>query len=131
MNSKTLLILFISSFLFSCQKSDEEETATLLGVQITANDRTIANEVFSTRCVTCHGVTGAGDGPASKGLSPHPRNFHDAAWQKSVSNEYITKIICYGGPAVGKSAAMPANPDLTDKGGVVAVLTGKIRSFGK
>ncbi|HEY8075898.1 MAG TPA: hypothetical protein VIF62_17345, partial [Labilithrix sp.] len=71
-----------------------------------------------------------GDGPAAKGLSPQPRNFHDDAWQASVTTEHITKIIRLGGQSVGKSPTMPANPDLVDKGAVVAALTGKIRGFG-
>jgi hypothetical protein len=47
-----------------------------------------------------------------------------------VSDEQITKIIRFGGPAVGKSPVMPANPDLVDRGAIVAALTGKLRSFG-
>ena len=61
---------------------------------------------------------------------PHPRNFHDKAWHQSVTDEHIEKIIQYGGSAVGKSPAMPANPDLTSKPDVVAALRKKIRGFG-
>jgi mono/diheme cytochrome c family protein len=114
-----------------CGKNDEAEAARILGVTVTAQDRTAANEIFSTRCSVCHGSMGAGDGPASKGLSPQPRNFQDKSWQASVSNEYITKIIREGGTSVGKSATMPANSDLLDKGGVVAALTGEVRRFGR
>lgn len=114
-----------------CGKDDEGEAAKLLGVQVTSKDRTEANEIFATRCTPCHGAMGMGDGSASSTLSPKPRNFHDGTWQTSVSNEHITKIIRFGGTAVGKSAAMPANPDLNDKGAVVAALTGRVRGFGK
>jgi high-affinity iron transporter len=90
-----------------------------------------AEKIFSERCVTCHGATGAGDGPASAGLVPQPRNFQDPAWQKSVSDEYLAQIIQYGGAAVGRSAAMPPNPDLTSKPDVVAALGAHVRSLAR
>ena len=114
----------------ACKKDEESQAAQILGVVVTQPDRVEADSIFATRCQPCHGATGAGDGPASNGLSPKPRNFHDASWQASVTTEHVTKIIRYGGASVGKSAAMPANPDLVDKGGVVAALTGKVRGFG-
>lgn len=90
-----------------------------------------ADKIFSERCATCHGPGGAGDGPASAGLVPKPRNFHDQAWQQSVSDQHIEQIIQYGGAAVGKSVTMPANPDLTSKPEVVAALRAHVRSLGK
>jgi mono/diheme cytochrome c family protein len=114
-----------------CKKSDESEAAQILGVTVTEQDRIEAREIFSTRCTTCHGPTGGGDGPASANLTPKPRNFHDKDWQASVTNEHLTRIIRMGGAAVGKSPAMPANPDLNEKGAVVAALVGQVRSFGK
>jgi len=90
-----------------------------------------AEKIFSERCVTCHGANGAGDGPASAGLVPKPRNFQDSAWQKSVTDEHIETIIQYGGAAVQKSPAMPANPDLMSKPAVVAALRAHVRSLAK
>ncbi len=93
--------------------------------------RAEAEEIFATRCVTCHGPLGAGDGPASAGLTPHPRNFTDPAWQGSVTDEHIEKIIQYGGAAVGRSPAMPGNPDLASRPAVVAALRAHVRSLAK
>jgi mono/diheme cytochrome c family protein len=90
-----------------------------------------ATKIFTERCVTCHGPNGAGDGPASAGLTPKPRNFTLAEWQKSVTDEHIEQIIQYGGPAVGLSAAMPANPDLMSKPAVVTALRQHVRSLAK
>lgn len=87
-----------------------------------------AKEIFAQRCTPCHGATGAGDGPASATLNPKPRMFTDPEWQKSVTDEHIEKIVKFGGAAVGKSAAMPSNPDLTDPA-VVAGLRVVVRSF--
>ena len=100
-------------------------------VAVTAADRKEAHEMFNTRCATCHGQFGRGDGPGAAGLNPKPRNYADLAWQKTVTDEEIEKAIVYGGVAVGKSPQMVANPDLQAKPGVVAALREKVRSFGK
>lgn len=92
-----------------------------------AADVAEATKVFSARCTVCHGLTGAGDGAASSGLDPKPANLMDAAWQGSVTDAHIETIIKSGGAAVGKSAAMPGNPDL--KPGVIAALRAHIRSL--
>lgn len=90
-----------------------------------------AAQVFETRCITCHGPLGAGDGPASAGLTPPPRNLRDATWQTSVTDAHIEQIIQYGGAAVGKSPAMPANPDLMAKPEVVAALRAHVRGLAQ
>ena len=90
-----------------------------------------AEEIFKTRCTTCHGADGKGDGPAAVALNPKPRDMTDKAWQKSVSDEQIDKIIVGGGAAVGKSVLMPANPDLANKPDVVKALRQIVRNFGK
>jgi hypothetical protein len=88
-----------------------------------------AELIFSTRCSTCHGTTGHGDGPAAQALNPKPRNYTDPAWQKSVTDEQIKKTIVEGGAAVGKSPLMVPNPDLADKPVVVDGLVKIIRGF--
>jgi len=88
-----------------------------------------AKQIFETRCYTCHGMTGLGDGPGSAGLNPKPRNFHDTTWQASVTDDHIGKIIQYGGAAVGRSPMMPGNPDLIAKPDVVAALVKHVRSL--
>ena len=90
-----------------------------------------AQEVFTMRCTPCHGTTGAGDGPASASLTPKPRIFSDADWQKSVTDDHIEKIIKFGGAAVGKSPTMPGNPDLMAKNEVVAGIRAIIRGLKK
>jgi mono/diheme cytochrome c family protein len=88
-----------------------------------------AKQIFATRCFTCHGSEGAGDGPGSVALTPKPRNFQDGAWQDSVTDEHIEKIIMYGGAAVGKSPTMPGNPDLMSKPEVVRALVAHVRGL--
>ena len=91
--------------------------------------RAEADKIFAGRCVTCHGSKGEGDGPGSAALTPKPRNFTDPAWQASVTDDHITKIIQYGGAAVGKSPTMPGNPDLMSKPEVVQALVAHIREL--
>jgi mono/diheme cytochrome c family protein len=89
-----------------------------------------AADVFKNRCTPCHGVNGLGDGPASAALNPKPRNYTDAAWQKSVTDDQLKKTILYGGAAVGKSAVMPSQPDLESKPVLLDGLIKIIRDFG-
>ncbi len=88
-----------------------------------------ARSIFSARCALCHGATGRGDGRAAVSLQPPPRNYTDAAWQASVTDADLAKIIVIGGAALGKSSMMPAGPDLESKPQVVAELVKLIRSF--
>ena len=76
-------------------------------------------------------MEGAGDGPGSVSLTPAPRDFRDPAWQASVSDEHIEKIILYGGIAVGRSPMMPGNPDLTAKPQVVSALVRHVRGLAR
>jgi len=99
--------------------------------EITPEVRQQAQQIFSTRCAVCHGAEGRGDGPGGAGLDPKPRNYHDTAWQDSVTDKEIEQAIVYGGAAVGRSPAMVANPDLGSKPAIVAALREIVRNFGK
>lgn len=101
------------------------------GPAVSSHDQMEAEQIFRTRCSTCHGLQGRGDGPGSAGLNPHPRNFTDHSWQASVTDEHISQIIQFGGTAVGLPAAMPPNPDLQSKPGVVAGLVAKVRGLAQ
>lgn len=94
-------------------------------------ERAEAIAIYQQRCVTCHGSQGKGDGPAAAALTPKPRSFADAAWQKTVDDPYLANIIVKGGVAVGKSALMPPNPDLATKPKVVTELVKILRSYVK
>src|SRR5262245_39787433 len=89
-----------------------------------------AKEMFNSRCAPCHGTSGKGDGPGAAALNPKPRDYTDAAWQKSVTDEQLKKTIVMGGAAVGKSPIMPGSPDLESKPEVVNGLVKLVRDFG-
>ena len=128
--------LLVTIVVFACSSKDKTPTAEEqsepskeASATITPEATTEAEQIFSTRCTPCHGAQGKGDGPASAGLEPKPRNFTDPSWQSGVTDEHIEKIIVYGGAAVGKSPAMPPNPDLQAKPAVVAALRAHIRGL--
>ena len=89
-----------------------------------------AAEIYVNRCTVCHGEKGKGDGAGSAALEPKPRDFTSAEWQASVTDDHLTKIIVYGGSAVGKAPTMPANPDLDGKPEVVVELVKYVRNLG-
>ena len=91
-----------------------------------------AAALFAQTCSMCHGASGKGDGQMSANLNPKPRDYTDAAWQASVTDEQIKTIIMEGGQAVGKSPTMPAmKTQLQGKPEVLDALVRLIRSFGK
>ena len=75
---------------------------------------TSAPALYAERCSTCHGAKGRGDGLGGEGLDPKPRDFTSRTWQASITDERIRETIHRGGAAMGLSAAMPAQPDLTE-----------------
>lgn len=82
-----------------------------------------AADTYQRTCVRCHGADGQGSEPAAPG-EPPPRNFADAAWQSSLSNEAIASVVRDGlGP-------MPAFGDvLSDEEIEAAVLS--VRGFAR
>jgi len=52
-----------------------------------------AKKVVETNCVTCHGASGHGDGPAAAALPPpKPANWTSVAVQKQTDGEIFWKI---------------------------------------
>jgi mono/diheme cytochrome c family protein len=90
-----------------------------------------AQQMFATVCATCHGADGSGNGPAAESLTVKPRNYTDAAWQASVTDDDLKKTILLGGQGVGKSPLMPGNPHLKDQPEVLDGLVRIIRGFAK
>jgi hypothetical protein len=90
-----------------------------------------AKKFYAGRCVPCHGPAGRGDGPTGLALDPHPRNFTDRGWQKTVTDLHIEKVILQGGPSVGKSPLMPPHGDLSDKPELLAAMREVVRGFGR
>lgn len=113
----------------ACGKDNKPAGGTGTAAGAVKIDAAAADEAFKSRCSSCHGESGHGDGPGSAALTPKPRNFGDKEWAKSVTDDHLRKVIVMGGAAVGKSPMMPPAPDLDGKPEVVEGLVKKIRSF--
>jgi len=72
-------------------------------------------KIFQSRCFVCHGRDGRGSGPASQSLAQKPQDLTDPNWQRTVTDDQIKTVIRAGGAIIGKSGAMPPNPDLTSE----------------
>jgi cytochrome c551/c552 len=79
-----------------------------------ADNGTTGEKIFQSRCFVCHGRDGRGSGPASQGLAQKPQDLTDPIWQRGVTDDQIKNVIRAGGAIMGKSGAMPPNPDLSD-----------------
>ena len=69
--------------------------------------------VYSSRCASCHGETGRGDGPLAGSMATRPRSFSDP-WKGERTEVRARAVIREGGAAHGLSPLMPPHPDLTD-----------------
>lgn len=116
--------------LSACGSKTDGEGEAPKKTKVSSADKAEARTIYTQRCATCHGASGAGDGAAAASLKPKPRSFGDAAWQKATDDARLRKVIVEGGPAVGLSPLMPPNPDLKTKPGVVDGLIVVVRSFG-
>jgi mono/diheme cytochrome c family protein len=82
-------------------------------VEADANAGKADYQVF---CASCHGPAGAGDGPIAQALTPKPARHNDGAYMNPLTDDYLFKVIKFGGAAVGKSAMMaPLGGSLSDQ----------------
>ena len=79
-----------------------------------AGDVAAGKELYIARCAQCHGEDGKANTTIAKALQPPPRDHSDGNYMNKLDDTHLTKVIKGGGPAVGKSAIMPPQPDLTD-----------------
>lgn len=135
MNMKHLVItIALGAVAFGCSKTEPSQGAKPNpepAEKAAAAPSGGAKEIFASRCTACHGASGKGDGAAAAALNPKPRDYTNKEWQASVTDAQLKKVIVAGGAAVGKSAAMPPNPDLEAKPELVDGLVAIVREFGK
>ena len=133
---KRLLILATLGLTVACTPPKEEvQEQTKPATEVAAAPAPAPKPVdtpdayFKRQCSACHGDSGKGDGPGAAALDPKPRDYSDAEWQASVTDEDIKKAILGGGMAVGKSPIMPGAPDLKSQPELLDGLVKKIRSY--
>lgn len=101
----------------------------LAGVQAATKSTAVVSDLYAERCAACHGTDGRGDGVASAALTPRPRDFTDRAWQASVDDAELRKVISEGGPSIGKSPLMVGNSDLLHEPEKLTALVQRVRAF--
>ena len=80
-----------------------------------AGDAAKGQDLYSSRCMFCHGAAGKGDGPAGAALKPPPTNFTSADYWKTAKLETMKEVIVNGKPGTAmvafKSSVSPEQID--------------------
>jgi mono/diheme cytochrome c family protein len=72
--------------------------------------------VYVKHCATCHGETGASDGPGAAALPIRPPPLTEGRLLNALTDEFLHRVITDGAAAVGLAPQMPAfGPFLTDR----------------
>jgi mono/diheme cytochrome c family protein len=106
------LVLLSLMVIGGCSRAPEETRPSPEAADVSSSSA--GEAIFQTRCFVCHGRQGKGDGPASTGLGATVRDLTTSSWQDTTSDETIQSVIRNGAQAVGGSAAMAPNRDLSD-----------------
>ncbi len=83
-------------------------------VSTSADSVALGEELYQEiGCNGCHGDAGTGDGPASAGMEPSPRNFTNGGWQGMRSDGELRYTIFNGadGTAMIANEAMFDDPE--------------------
>jgi len=65
--------------------------------------------LYTQRCASCHGATGAGDGAMARSLSRLPPDIGTVAWQSEHSDDHLAEVVRAGIPGT----AMPPSNELS------------------
>ena len=84
----SLSAIFLVINLTGCDATDFRETKIFAGgIVATADTLNMGRNVYVDNCLACHGNDGGGNGPASKGLTPTPRNFKQGLYKFGTVQE--------------------------------------------
>jgi len=92
-----------------------EPPATLQG------DAAAGSLVYQQYCNLCHG-------PEAPPMEPKPADHNNCEYMRTLSDVHLFKVVCGGGTAVGKAAAMPAWRDIVPTADIENVIA-HLRSF--
>lgn len=110
----------------------------IAAVPALAGDAAAGKAIYDGKgaCASCHGATGAGDGPAAAALDPKPGNLAAGAFRLDTDGDGqvgtdadITNVLRNGGGKYGGNPAMPGRADFSDA--EIADLIAYIRSLKK
>ena len=83
----------------------------VLEYPVAAVDLALGRRIYATRCASCHGETGAGDGFAAKGMIPAPTALADTALMADVTPALMYRITLVG----IQGTAMTSYSDLSNE----------------
>lgn len=95
------VVEFVRRSFMGIEASDEGEQAA---AAIPAGDYARGEVLYLPNCTTCHGASGAGDGPRAYFIVPRPRDFTQALTRKAATRQTLFDGIKHG--VIGRE--MPA-----------------------
>lgn len=98
---------YVAAYLRELSKKKEAAAAQVAAAADAKGSAARGAKVYGTYCVTCHGPSGKGDGPASAALGPQAVDLTNTTYFAMRTNAYLRTVIRRGGAAVGKSPLMP------------------------
>lgn len=102
----------------------------VIGFGVGAVSAQDAKAIYAKECAKCHGDSGAGDGAMGQKLKDKSSNWTTGGGGlKDMDDAKIADAIKKGGKGIGKSAAMPAYPKLSDD--EVKALVAHVKSLKK
>jgi len=110
-----LFLVLSATTLWADEERAAQEAASSTPSAGPVSDVEAGKKIYQKRCIFCHGVEGAGDGPASERLMPKPRDFTMGLFKyrtttsgKLPTDDDLFKVITHGLPGTG----MPKWDDL-------------------
>jgi len=109
MNKYMIGILLASGLIMVGQSVPATAAMTEGKANSSASDKGDTGEgAFMGFCMPCHGMEGKGDGPLADSLGDvTPRNFTDAEYMSTRTDDELFGVIKNGGASAGFSDAMP------------------------
>lgn len=110
--------------------------AIIVPAAANAGDAAAGKVIFETNCVTCHGMTGTGDGVLAAALDPKPRDLSAGVFKFDTDGDGtpgtdadLKNVITQGAMAFGGSALMAPWPAFSDAD--IANVIAHLRSLKK
>lgn len=88
-----------------------------------------AHQVWIQDCAHCHGMAGAGDGPAAVELVKPPPDFSDPC--RRMSRAWVERVILSGGKDFGGSPEMEPHHELQQRPEVLRAMVDVIVAMAK
>jgi len=113
MNKYIVGILFVSGLILAGQATAVDAAMTEAQANVSASDKGATGEgAYMGYCLPCHGMEGKGDGPLAESIADEndglkPRNFTNADYMSTRTDEELFKVIKFGGKKSGFSEVMP------------------------